>query len=83
MAGQTVTLPKDLSDWAEAQATAEQRASISDYVCTLVERERERQAKIAAMDRMVEEGYASGFFEKSMEEIKLAAIERCKERGLL
>ena len=83
MAGVTITLPDELSDWAEAQAAAENRGSVAAYVRDLVERERVKQQKIAALQEKIDEGLASGFSDKSMEEIKQAAIKRCKERGIL
>ena len=47
MAALTVTLPSDLGEWVEAHTDS--RESASDFVCALVERERLKLAKIAAM----------------------------------
>lgn len=76
MAGVTITLPDDLSDWAEAQAAAENRASVAVYVRDLVERERVKQQKIAALQQKIDEGLASGFSEKTLEEIWAEARRR-------
>lgn len=76
MAGVTITLPEDLSDWAEAQAAAENRESVTAYVRDLLERERVKQQKIAAMQEKVDEGLASGFSDKSLDQIWAEARKR-------
>jgi antitoxin ParD1/3/4 len=81
MAALTVTLPSDLGEWVEAHTDS--RESASDFVCALVERERVKQAKIAAMQEKIDEGLASGVSTKTMSEIQDAAIARAKQRGLL
>jgi antitoxin ParD1/3/4 len=67
MAALTVTLPPDLGEWVEAHT--DNRESPADFVCSLVERERVRQAKIAAMQEKIDEGLASGISTKTMDEI--------------
>ena len=83
MASMTLALPQDLQVWLEAQSQQAGFAESQDYVCDLLRREQEKQAKIKALREKIDEGLASGVSDKSMEEIKQIAIERAKERGLL
>ena len=81
MAGVTITLPEDLGEWAEAQAATENRESVAAYVRELVERERVKQQKIAAMNTLIEEGLASGISDLTMAEIRDKAIEQLRADG--
>ena len=63
----TVTLPDDLSDWVDARTN--NRAAAAEFVCALVERERVRQANIAAMQEKIDKALASGISKYSMDEI--------------
>ena len=79
MAALTVTLPPDLGEWVEAHT--DNRESPADFVCSLVERERVRQAKIAAMQEKIDEGLASGISTKTMDEIWEEARRRAGVTG--
>ena len=76
MAGLTITLPDDLSEWAESQAATENRESVTAYVRELIERERVKQEKIAALQEKIDEGLASGISEKTLDEIWEEARKR-------
>ena len=60
MATMNVSLPGPMKDWVEAQAQTGRYANASDYVRDLIRRDQERSDKIAAMQRHVDEGLASG-----------------------
>lgn len=60
MATMNVSLPDPMKEWVEAQATTGRYANSSDYVRDLIRKDQERVAKIAAMQKLVHEGLASG-----------------------
>ena len=60
MATMNVSLPDQMKDWVEAQAQTGRYANSSDYVRDLIRKDQERAAKIAAMQRLIDEGLASG-----------------------
>jgi antitoxin ParD1/3/4 len=70
MATMNVSLPASMKDWVEAQTNA------SDYVRDLIRRDQERNDKIAAMQRFVDEGLKSGVGTRSSDELFAAAIRR-------
>lgn len=82
MAGLTITLPDDLSEWAESQAASENRESVTAYVRELIQRERVKQEKIAAMNTLIEEGLASGVSKLTMAEIREKALAELRAEGV-
>lgn len=60
MATMNVSLPDQMKAWVEAQAETGRYANASDYVRDLIRRDQERVEKIAAMQRLIDEGLASG-----------------------
>lgn len=60
MATMNVSLPDAMKEWVEAQAASGRYANASDYVRDLIRRDQERASKIASMQRLVDEGLASG-----------------------
>jgi antitoxin ParD1/3/4 len=60
MATMNVSLPDRMKDWVEAQAATGRYANASDYVRDLIRRDQERALKTAAMQKLVEDGLASG-----------------------
>lgn len=81
MATMNISLPDQMKKWVEAQSADGRYSNSSDYVRDLIRREQIRAEKIANMQRLVDEAYASGFSEKSprqiFEEVK-AEYERRK-----
>ncbi|WP_457832751.1 type II toxin-antitoxin system ParD family antitoxin, partial [Staphylococcus aureus] len=59
MAAMNVSLPDSLNDWVEAQARAGGYGNPSDYVRDLIRRDQQRNQKIVAMRKLVDEGIAS------------------------
>ena len=60
MATMNVSLPDPMKDWVEAQTQTGRYANASDYVRDLIRRDQERADKIAQMQRLIDEGLASG-----------------------
>lgn len=82
MATMNVSLPKPMKEWVEAQTETGRYANASDYVRDLIRKDQERNDKIAAMQRFVDEGFASGISNRGMDEILADARARAeKERA--
>ena len=60
MATMNISLPDDMKAWVEAQAASGRYGNSSDVVRDLIRREQVREEKIANMQRLVDEGLASG-----------------------
>ena len=69
MATMNISLPAALKDWIEAQPEDGRYCNSSDVVRDLIRREQVRLEKIENMDRMVEEGLASGISTMTVQEI--------------
>ena len=78
MATMNVSLPSPMKEWVEAQAETGRYANASDYVRDLIRRDQVKTEKIVAMQRLVEEGLASGVSELSPEEL----FEKIRSRTL-
>lgn len=76
MATMNVSLPDPMKDWVEAQTKTGRYANASDYVRDLIRRDQERNDKIAAMQRFVDEGLKSGVGKRSKDELFAAARTR-------
>lgn len=76
MATMNVSLPDPMKDWVEAQARTGRYANASDYVRDLIRRDQERNYKIAAMQRFVDEGLKSGLGGRTKDELFAAALAR-------
>ena len=66
--------------WVEAQAASGRYSNASDVVRDLIRREQERAEKIAAMQKLVDEGRASGISDMGIEDIIAAARAKFIER---
>lgn len=78
MATMNVSLPDQMKDWVEAQARSGQYSNSSDYVRDLIRRDQERRAQIAQMQKLVDEGMASGISTRGRDEIFEAARSRAE-----
>jgi antitoxin ParD1/3/4 len=82
MATMNVSLPDPMKEWVEAQAETGRYANASDYVRDLIRKDQERSDKIAAMQRLVDEGLRSGVGNRSLEELFATALAQTeKARG--
>lgn len=69
MATMNVSLPDPMKEWVEAQAEGGLYSNSSDYVRDLIRRDQIRKQKIANMQRLIDEGRASGRSNQTMDEI--------------
>lgn len=76
MATMNVSLPDGMKIWVESQSQTGRYSNASDYVRDLIRRDQERTDKIVAMQRLVDEGLASGIGTRSKDEIFDAARKR-------
>ena len=60
MATMNVSLPDPMKEWVESQTRTGRYSNASDYVRDLIRRDQDRQAAIAELQRLVDEGMASG-----------------------
>ncbi len=81
MATMNVSLPDPMKEWVEAQAATGRYSNVSDYMRDLIRRDQEREHKLAALRRLVDEAEASGISGRSMEEIMAEARRTAAERG--
>ena len=76
MATMNVSLPDPMKDWVEQQTKDGRYSNASDYVRDLIRRDQDRATKVAAMQRLVDEGLASGLATESMDDILNEARRR-------
>ena len=70
MSSMNVSLPAPMKGWVEEKANSGQFSNTSDYVRNLIRKDQERDAKIAHMQKLVDEARASGVSASSMQEIR-------------
>ena len=80
MATMNVSLPDPMKEWVEAQSRTGRYSNASDYVRDLIRRDQERSGKIAHMQKLIDEGLASGISDKGMDEIFDDARTRVETR---
>lgn len=69
MATMNISLPDPMKAWVEDQAKGGRYANSSDYVRDLIRRDQVRIEKIANMQRLIDEGRASGISDRTLDEI--------------
>ncbi len=69
MATMNISLPDQMKAWVEAQTEGGRYANSSDLIRDLIRREQIKQEKIAALNEKIEEGFASGVSDKSLDQI--------------
>ena len=79
MADMTISVPEAMKAWIDEQASAGPYDDASDYLRQLVRRDREREEKIAAMQRHVTEGLESGSGTMSKEELREAGRDAARK----
>ena len=65
----TVSLSDPPHEWIEARAKAEHLGDAADYVRELISRDHERSEAVARMQTLIDEGFASGTSNRSMDDI--------------
>lgn len=79
MATMNVSLPDQMREWVDAQTRSGRYGNASDYVRDLIRHDQEREAKIAHMQKLVDEARASGVSQRSIQEV--LATARAKARA--
>ncbi|MDZ4376064.1 MAG: type II toxin-antitoxin system ParD family antitoxin [Phenylobacterium sp.] len=79
MATMNVSLPDAMKDWVESQTRSGRYGNASDYVRDLIRQDQERRDKILSMQRLIDEGLASGVSESSMDDILIEARRRARD----
>lgn len=69
MATMNISLPDPMKAWVEEQAKSGRYANTSDVVRDLIRREQVKADKIAHMQRLIDEAYASGISEQTPREV--------------
>ena len=72
MATMNVSLPDPMKAWVEGQTKSGRYSNASDYVRDLIRRDQDRQTAIAELQKLVDEGLASGPAQKFEMEAFLA-----------
>ena len=65
----TVPMPDGMKSWIDEQATSGTYVDAADYVRDLIRRDQQRSRAIASMQKLVDEGLASGVSAESMDDI--------------
>jgi antitoxin ParD1/3/4 len=78
MATMNISLPDQMKAWVEEQAADGKYANSSDYVRDLIRRDQIKREKIAALNAKIDEGYASGFSGKSIDQVMSDAWKAAK-----
>jgi antitoxin ParD1/3/4 len=81
MATMNISLPDQMKAWVEEQTRSGRYGNSSDVVRDLIRREQVRAEKIANMQRLVDEGRASGISERTPREIIEAARAELRKRA--
>ncbi|MEE2849356.1 MAG: type II toxin-antitoxin system ParD family antitoxin [Pseudomonadota bacterium] len=80
MATMNISLPDPMKAWVEEQAKSGRYANTSDVVRDLIRREQIKAEKIANMQRLIDEGRASGISQMTMADIRAEALSRIAAR---
>jgi antitoxin ParD1/3/4 len=75
-----ISLPDPMKAWVEDQAKSGRYANASDVVRDLIRQEQIKAEKIANMQRLIDEGRASGISDRTMADIRAEALSRIAER---
>ena len=81
MATMNISLPDPMKAWVEDQAKDGRYSNSSDYVRDLIRRDQIKAEKIANMQRLVDEAYASGTSDRSFDEIIASARAEAEARA--
>lgn len=81
MATMNISLPDQMKAWVEEQTRSGRYGNSSDVVRDLIRREQVRAEKIANMQRLVDEGRASGISDRTPREIIEAARAELRKRA--
>ena len=78
MANMTISLPEELKDWTETQASSGRYENPSAYVQELIRHDQDRMSKIAAVQKLIDEAVESGISDMSLDDMWNIAKERAQ-----
>ncbi len=81
MATMNISLPDAMKTWVEKQTDGGRYANSSDYVRDLIRAEQIKAEKITNMQRLIDEGRASGISNRTMKDIRDEALARIAARN--
>lgn len=81
MATMNVSLPAAMKDWVEGRTETGRYSNSSDYVRDLIRRDQEREARIKAMQTLIDEAIEGGESDLSVEEIFDSIRQRARENA--
>ncbi len=79
MATMNISLPDPMKDWVNAQAESGRYANASDYVRDLIRQDQERSDKVRKLQRLIDEGLASGVSESSIDDVLTRARKAARQ----
>jgi len=81
MTTMNISLPDEMKAWIENTARGDSYSNTSDFMRDIVRREQERRATIAELQRLVDDGIASGVSTRTMDEIFEEAMRKAESLG--
>lgn len=76
MVTMNISLPEQMKQWVERQAEGGRYGNASDYVRDLIRRDQERLNGLSELQRLIDEGIASGIGSRSLDELLSEARRR-------
>ncbi|HWJ75256.1 MAG TPA: type II toxin-antitoxin system ParD family antitoxin [Kaistia sp.] len=76
MATMNISLPDPMKAWVEQQAESGRYGNASDYVRDLIRKDQERRDRLVQLQRLIDEGLASGISPRSVNDIIAEARRR-------
>ena len=80
MIRKTISMPDEMGDYVEAKVKTGQYGNDSEFFRHLVRKEQERDEAIRRVQAAIDEGFASGISNKTVEEIYQEAVRRYEKR---
>ena len=69
MATMNVSLPDQMKTWVEEQANSGRYGNASDYIRDLIRKDQTQREHIARLQRLIDEGLASGTSSRTMDDL--------------
>ena len=80
----TISMPKQMNEWVEAQISAGRYGNVSEYFRDLVRRDQERrEGAIQQLRDMLDRAEVSGLSGRTLPEVMEAARDEARQKGLL
>ncbi|MCM2473703.1 type II toxin-antitoxin system ParD family antitoxin [Rhizobium sp. CG5] len=76
MVTMNISLPDQMKQWVERQTEGGRYGNASDYVRDLIRRDQERVIGLSELQRLIDEGIASGIGTRSLDELLSEARRR-------